>query len=206
VAELAADGRSSKAADSGRRRGRGGRRGDRRSRGAKHRLFGREQDKLVDGDHAAVMSGGPALDGANLVGESKPGAVAHSLPDLVWIDPRTKVLDEGARPAQPVAPPQVEYCRNFIFKRHFPIHKLFERGCELGLWRLGADKIAAIFGTRLNRRMRGKLATVIDQVEHGHHVFRAYFKSGFLKQHEKVSTFLRNELVSNNLKDFRLRK
>src|SRR5271166_5581127 len=49
---------------------------------------------------------------------------------------------------------------NFIFKRHFPIHKLFERGCELGLWRLGADKIAAIFGTRLNRRMRGKLATV----------------------------------------------
>jgi hypothetical protein len=101
---------------------------------------------------------------------------------------------------------QIEYCRNFIFKRHFPIHKLFERSCELGLWRLGADKIAAIFGTRLNRRMRGKLATVIDQIEHGHHVFRAYFKSAFLKQYEKVSTFLRNELVSNNLNDFGLRK
>jgi hypothetical protein len=101
---------------------------------------------------------------------------------------------------------QIEYCRNFIFKRHFPIHKLFERGCELGLWRLGADKIAAIFGTRLNRRMRGKLATVIDQIEHGHHVFRAYFKSAFLKQYEKFSTFLRNELVSNNLNDFGLRK
>jgi len=83
---------------------------------------------------------------------------------------------------------------------------LFERGCELGLWRLGADKIAAIFGTRLNRRMRGKLATVIDQIEHGHHVFRAYFKNGFLKQYEKFSTFLRNELVSNNLNDFGLRK
>ena len=101
---------------------------------------------------------------------------------------------------------QVEYCRNFIFKRHFPIHKPFERGCELGLWRLGADKIAAIFGTRLNRRMRGKLATVIDQIEHGHHAFRAYFKSAFLKQYEKFSTFLRNELVSNNLNDFGLRK
>jgi len=101
---------------------------------------------------------------------------------------------------------QIEYCRNFIFKRHFPIHKLFERSCELGLWRLGADKIAAIFGTRLNRRMRGKLATVIDQIEHGHHAFRAYFKSAFLKQYEKFSTFLRNELVSNNLNDFGLRK
>ena len=51
-----------------------------------------------------------------------------------------------------------------------------------------------------------KLATVIDQIEHGHHVFRAYFKSGFLKQYEKFLTFLRNELVSNNLTDFGLLK
>ena len=101
---------------------------------------------------------------------------------------------------------QIEYCRNFVFKRNFPIHKMFERSCELGLWRLTADKIASIFGTRLNRRMRGKLATVIDQIEHGHHVFRAYFKHAFLKQYEKFSTFLRNELCSNNLTDFGLRK
>src|SRR3982075_3296233 len=101
---------------------------------------------------------------------------------------------------------QIEYCRNFIFKRNFPIHKLFERSCELGLWRLTADKITEIFGTRLNRRIRGKLATVIDRIEHGHHVFRAYFKNAFLKQYEKFTTFLRNELVSNNLADFRLKK
>ncbi len=29
---------------------------------------------------------------------------------------------------------QAEYCFNFVFKRSFPIHKLFERSCELGLW------------------------------------------------------------------------
>src|SRR6201747_142316 len=101
---------------------------------------------------------------------------------------------------------QIEYCRNFIFKRNFPIHKLFERSCELGLWRLTADKIVEIFGMRLNRNMRGKLATVIDRIEHGHHVFRAYFKHAFLKQYEKFATFLRNELVSNNLADFHLKK
>jgi hypothetical protein len=101
---------------------------------------------------------------------------------------------------------QIEYCRNFIFKRHFPIHKLFERSCELGLWRLTADKMAAIFGTRLSRRHRGKLANVIDQTAHGHHVYRAYFRNAFLKQYEKFSTFLRNELCSNNLRDFGLRK
>jgi hypothetical protein len=101
---------------------------------------------------------------------------------------------------------QIEYCRNFIFKRNFPIHKLFERSCELGLWRLTSHKISDIFGQRLHRRISGKLATVIDQIEHGHHVFRAYFKHAFLKQYEKFSRYLRNELCSNNLKDFGLKK
>jgi hypothetical protein len=101
---------------------------------------------------------------------------------------------------------QVEYCRNFIFKRHFPIHKVFERSCELGLWRLTANRISEIFGVRLNKRLNGKLATVIDQIEHGHHVFRAYWKHAFLKQYEKFSRYLRNELCSNNLRDFGLKK
>ena len=101
---------------------------------------------------------------------------------------------------------QVEYCFNYVFKRNFPIHKLFERSCELGLWRLTANKIAEIFGTRLRRNHRGKLFTVIDQIEHGHHVFRAYFKNAILRQYEKFSIFLRNELCSNNLYDFGLNK
>jgi hypothetical protein len=101
---------------------------------------------------------------------------------------------------------QVEYCFNFVFKRNFPIHKLFERSCELGLWRLTAHKIAEVFGTRLQRHYRGKLSTVIDQIEHGHHVFRAYFRNAVLRQYEKFSMFLRNELCSNNLYDFGLKK
>ena len=101
---------------------------------------------------------------------------------------------------------QIEYCRNFIFKRHFPIHKIFERSCEIGLWRLTANRISEIFGVRLNKRLNGKLATVIDQIEHGHHVFRAHWKHAFLKQYEKFSRYLRNELCSNNLRDFGLKK
>ena len=101
---------------------------------------------------------------------------------------------------------QVEYARNFIFKRHFPIHKIFERSCEIGLWRLTANRISEILGVRLNRRLRGKLATVLDQIEHGHHVFRAYWKNAFLKQYEKFARFLRNERCSNNLRDFGLKK
>lgn len=101
---------------------------------------------------------------------------------------------------------QIEYCRNFIFKRNFPIHKIFERSCEIGLWRLTVHKIAEIFGVRLQRKLRGKLATVIEQIDHGHHVFRIYWKNALLRQYEKFPRFLRNELCSNNLRDFGLRK
>ena len=101
---------------------------------------------------------------------------------------------------------QIEYCRNFIFKRNFPIHKIFERSCDLALWRMTAHKISEMFGVRLTKQFQGKLHAVIDQMEHGHHVFRAYWKQAFLKQYEKFSTYLRNELCSNNLANFRLKK
>lgn len=101
---------------------------------------------------------------------------------------------------------QIEYCRNFIFKRHFPIHKIFERSCEIGLWLMTANRISEIFGVRLTKKLRGKLAAVVEQIEHGHHVFRVNFKNALLRQYEKFSRFLRNELLSNNLNDFGLRK
>jgi hypothetical protein len=69
---------------------------------------------------------------------------------------------------------QIEYCRNFIFKRHFASHKLFER--------------------------------ISDRTEHGHCVFRAYFKHALLKQYEKFSTFLRNELSPTTSPIFHIKK
>jgi len=101
---------------------------------------------------------------------------------------------------------QIEYCRNFIFKRNFPIHKIFERGCEIGLWRMTANKIAEVFGQRIAKKLKGKLNTVVEQVEHGHHIFRAYYRNAFIKQYEKFSTYLRNEACSNNLAGFGLKK
>lgn len=101
---------------------------------------------------------------------------------------------------------QIEYCRNFIFKRNFPIHKIFERSCEIGLWRITANKIQEIFGSRITKKLKGKLNTTLEQIEHGHHIFRAYWKHAFVKQYEKFSVFLRNEICSNNLADFGLKK
>jgi hypothetical protein len=71
---------------------------------------------------------------------------------------------------------------------------------------LTAHRISEIFGVRVTKKLKGKLNTTLEQIEHGHHIFRAYFKHAFVKQYEKFSTYLRNEICSNNLSDFRLKK
>jgi len=101
---------------------------------------------------------------------------------------------------------QVEYCQNFVFRRNHPIRKIFERSCELGLWRVQGERIWRFFGRGHRDRIKGQLQTIMEQVEHGRHVFRAYWKHAWVKQYEKGRTFLRHEITSNNLKDFKLKK
>lgn len=102
---------------------------------------------------------------------------------------------------------QIEYCRNFVFKRHWPIRSIFQRSCELGLYLLTADRIAVLFGQQKRlKRISGKWQNVLERLDHGQHVFRTYYKNSFLKQYEKAATFLRQEIVCNNLKDFGLKK
>jgi hypothetical protein len=101
---------------------------------------------------------------------------------------------------------QVEYCRNFIFKRSWPIRSIFRRSCELGLYLLTADRVTVLFGGRRMRRLQGKLQSVMERMDHGMHVFRTYWRNSFLKQYEKAATFLRMELVCNRVQDFKLKK
>lgn len=101
---------------------------------------------------------------------------------------------------------QVEFCSNLIFRRHFPIDRLFKRSCELALACINADKISQFFGQRLTRCLKGNLHTTLNAIHRGHHVLRAYFKNSFVKQYEKLRTFLRIETCCNNLSDFHLKK
>jgi hypothetical protein len=101
---------------------------------------------------------------------------------------------------------QIEYCRNFIFQRNFPIHKIFERSCEMGLFRLAADKVAHLFGVRVTKRLRGKMYSVLEKLDHGHHVMRIYCKNLVGRMYEKFGTFLRVEVCVNRMKDLGLNK
>jgi hypothetical protein len=101
---------------------------------------------------------------------------------------------------------QVEYCRNFIFQRSFPIRSLFERSCELSLYQLLPTRVANFFGKRITRRFNGKLQSVMDRLDQGQHAFRFYWKNCLLKQYQKESNALRAEVLSNNLYELGLRK
>jgi hypothetical protein len=101
---------------------------------------------------------------------------------------------------------QVEYCRNFVFRRSFPVHQIFERACELGVFRLTADVITQIFGVRKHKRLRGKFHTMLEKLDHGHHVLRIYCKGLVARMYEKFGTFLRVEVCVNRMKDLGLNK
>ena len=76
----------------------------------------------------------------------------------------------------------------------------------MGLFRLAADKVAYIFGVRVTRRLRGKLYSVLEKLDHGHHVMRIYCKNLVGRMYEKFSTFLRVEICVNRMKDLGLNK
>jgi hypothetical protein len=101
---------------------------------------------------------------------------------------------------------QIEYARNFVFRRHFPIHQIFERSCELGVFRLTADHITQLFGVRKHKRLRGKLHSMLENIDHGHHVLRVYCKGLVARLYEKFTTFLRVEICVNRMKDLGLNK
>jgi hypothetical protein len=134
--------------------------------------------------------------------------IIHKLDRWTWVvGPKFSQKDrEAINLSRHYSLQQVEYCRNFVFRRNFPIHKLYERSCDLGLFRLTADKLSQMFGFRLHKRIAGKLTTVLERMDHGHHVLRACGKNAVLRMYEKFATFLRLEVLSNNLKDFGLKK
>ncbi|MBL8230072.1 MAG: hypothetical protein JNL98_16405 [Bryobacterales bacterium] len=74
------------------------------------------------------------------------------------------------------------------------------------MFRLTADKITQIFGVRKHKRLRGKLHSMLEKLDHGHHVLRMYCKSLVARMYEKFSTFLRLEICVNRLKDLGLNK
>jgi hypothetical protein len=59
---------------------------------------------------------------------------------------------------------------------------------------------------RKHKRLRGKLHSMLEKLDHSHHVLRVYCKSSVARLYEKFSTFLRLEICVNRLQDLGLKK
>jgi len=97
---------------------------------------------------------------------------------------------------------QVEYCDNLIFDRRAALDALGERLLDANRTIGQPTKLATIFGRKVTRRFRGKLETLIEDLDLPNPVIRSYYRDGSIKQYVRDHLLLRTETTSNNVRDF----
>jgi hypothetical protein len=97
---------------------------------------------------------------------------------------------------------QVEYCDNAIFDRRAALDALGERLLDANRTIGHPTKLATIFGRKVTKRYRGKLETLIEDLDLPNPVIRSYCRDGSIKQYVRDHLALRTEATSNNVTDF----
>jgi hypothetical protein len=101
---------------------------------------------------------------------------------------------------------QVEYCDNLIFRRRAALDQMGERLLDANRTIGQPNKITVIFGRRITKQYRGKLQTVIEDLDLPNPVIRSHYRNGFLKQYVRDHVLLRTEPASNNVADYGVKK
>ena len=89
-----------------------------------------------------------------------------------------------------------------IFRRRAALdargERLFDANRTIGQ----PTKLATIFGRKITKRHRGKLETIIDDLDLPNPVIRSYYRDGSIKLYVRDHLLLRTEATSNNVADF----
>ena len=101
---------------------------------------------------------------------------------------------------------QIEYCDNLIFHRRAALDRLGERLLDANRTIGQPNKITTIFGRKVTKHYRGKLQTVIEDLELPNPVIRSHYGNGFIKQYVRDHLNLRTEPATNNVADYGIRK
>ena len=101
---------------------------------------------------------------------------------------------------------QVEYCDNLIFHRRAALDRLDQRLLDANRSLGQPNKITTIFGRKVTQRYRGKLQTVIDDLNLPNPVIRTHYANGFIKQYVRDHLCLRTESASNDVTDYGIKK
>jgi hypothetical protein len=101
---------------------------------------------------------------------------------------------------------QVEYCDNLIFHRRAALDRLGERLLDANRTIGQPNKITTIFGRKVTKQYRGKLQTVIEDLQLPNPVIRSHYGNGFIKQYVRDHLNLRTEPATNNVADYGIKK
>jgi hypothetical protein len=101
---------------------------------------------------------------------------------------------------------QVELCDNLIFRRRAALDQMGERLLDANRTIGQPNKITVIFGRKVTRHYRGKLQTVIEDMNLPNPVIRSHYGNGFVKQYVRDHVLLRTEPASNNVNDYGCKK
>jgi len=101
---------------------------------------------------------------------------------------------------------QVEYCDNLIFHRRAAVDELTQRLLDMNRMIGQPKKITMIFGRKVTREYKGKLQTVIEDLNLPNPVIRSHYGSGFAKQYVRDDRLLRTEPATNSVYDYGVNK
>jgi hypothetical protein len=101
---------------------------------------------------------------------------------------------------------QVEYCDNLIFHRRAALDEMGERLLDANRTIGQPNLITTIFGRKVTKLYRGKLQTVIEDLDLPNPVIRSHYGNGFIKQYVRDHLNLRTEPATNNVADYGIGK
>jgi len=101
---------------------------------------------------------------------------------------------------------QVEYCDNLIFHRRAAVDELTQRLLDMNRLIGQPKKITTIFGRKVTKEYKGKLQTVIEDLDLPNPVIRSHYGSGFVKQYVRDDRLLRTEPATNSVYDYGVNK
>ena len=100
----------------------------------------------------------------------------------------------------------MEYCDNLIFHRRAAVDELTQRLLDLNRNIGQPKKITMIFGRKVTKQYKGKLQTVIEDLDLPNPVIRSHYGHGFAKQYVRDDRLLRTEPATNNVYDYGVNK
>jgi hypothetical protein len=101
---------------------------------------------------------------------------------------------------------QAEYCDNLIFFRRAAVDEFAQRLLDMNRTIGQPKKITLIFGRKVTKEYKGKLQTVIEDLDLPNPVIRSHYGHGFAKQYVRDNRLLRTEPATNDVRDYGVNK